>query len=266
MSNRYTVKREKSINGHHNSGKRVQSGVKRYTYPRKPSAQPHYLEREELAEIVGFLKKGDPGLYRTMQQYPRTIWIAGGFIRSFLNGETICDIDVFGCDLMYMGMAIEACRAETKAAMKKTRYTITMDGAIAPVQFITSAVYPNARHCIDLFDFTVCQAAIWYQGGRWHSACSEYFHQDLEKKRLRYTSPNRVDENPIAWLYRVKRYVDKGYFLPDEDRLKLLERFFRSNPSELECGERDFYPPSLFGKAVAYASSHWKGVQDDYVL
>lgn len=59
-------------------------------------------------------------------------------------------------------------------------------------------------------DFTICCAAIWYERGDFTSAMHENYYSDLAAKRLRYTSPSRIEEAGGS-LLRVLKYYNKGY-------------------------------------------------------
>lgn len=185
-------------------------------------------ERDHLI-LPALLWDKDPDLYNLLERSNGKIWIAGGSILSVLTHAPINDIDVFGCDDIELYRAASTYSqfcSGSKASF--TQHTITMKGPLSPVQFITQKPYDSPLHCVSLFDFTVCQAGIWYQDNKWRSICSPHFYRDLKSKRLRYTVPNRHDEYPLNSLYRASKYMDRGYMPTKEDKVKLVDRFFKN--------------------------------------
>src|SRR5690606_22712894 len=81
-----------------------------------------------------------------------------------------------------------------------------------PVQFITRWVFTDAKEVMQSFDFTVCQAVIFYDPTTksFDSHASESFYPDLAARRLNYTSPYR-NEDARGSLLRVIKYIRRGY-------------------------------------------------------
>jgi len=65
---------------------------------------------------------------------------------------------------------------------------------------------------VESFDFTVCQAAIWYdkKEAAWKSVISAGFYPDLAARRLVYTFPKREEEAGGSML-RVRKFLQRGY-------------------------------------------------------
>lgn len=143
--------------------------------------------------------------------------IAGGFIRSIIAGEEIRDIDLFGPEQALRDAAQEVA-IERGVAEHETGNAITVVAPPrAPLQFITRWDYSrdDVAKCLAELDFTVCQAAVWWQpfedkGGVWRTMCSESFYPDLAARRLVYTFPQR-DEEVGGSLLRVRKFLMRGY-------------------------------------------------------
>lgn len=153
------------------------------------------------------------------------VYLAGGFIRAVLNGEEIQDIDLFteseetahvmACELsLYLGSDVY----ETENA-----YTVHRDDL--PIQFIHRWTFDNAYALIASFDFTIAQAAIWFADGEWQSITVPSFYDDLQDKRLVYTSPDR-EEEPGGSLLRVRKFLKRGYDISPENLAKVIARLF----------------------------------------
>lgn len=170
------------------------------------------LTDEDLRHVVGRL----PNDVRNMLELNPQLFLAGGYIRAIVAGEEPKDIDLFG-------QSVEVLKAEAtklhKERMEKnasTRLLFTknainvLDGVRLPVQYITRWTYTDAVSLLQSFDFTVCQAVIWHNQGRWDSACSDRFYSDLAARRLVYTSPVR-EEAAGGSLMRAIKYIKRGY-------------------------------------------------------
>lgn len=142
---------------------------------------------------------------------PGRIFLAGGYIRDRISGAPINDIDLWGVDSVELGTVAELFGAKRGVRVMSTdnAHTILTQGR-SPVQFITRWVFDYPGACADSFDFTVCSAAIWYEGDRWESYCHNDFYADLAGKRLVYTYPAR-NEDAGGSLMRVQKLIRRGY-------------------------------------------------------
>jgi len=162
--------------------------------------------------------------------------VAGGYIRACILNEPINDVDLFVSDKeMAKEYALRMVQREEKRLII-TDNAITVKGMKYPVQFITRWTYETPEQILSSFDFTICQAAFWWEPskesvvntpvyaisdmalddkvkdrpGKWCSSVSESFYQDLSAKRLIYTNPIREEEAGGSML-RVLKYYQKGY-------------------------------------------------------
>jgi hypothetical protein len=140
-------------------------------------------------------------------------FIGGGFIRETIAGGDVKDIDIFGPT---KGKLIDAADAFSLNRGVKPHET---DNAITvlcpprlPVQFITRWVFEEAAALVASFDFTVCQAAIWFDKTTqtWRSEVGVGFYPDLAARRLVYTLPQREEEAGGSMM-RVRKFLARGY-------------------------------------------------------
>lgn len=153
-------------------------------------------------------------LKELMINHGETIIVAGGYIRSVITGESVSDVDVFaGNKETSEKLAMEL--MYNKSDLHKTDNAITVKSFRIPIQFIYRWVYDNPLDVLKSFDFSICQAAIWYnkEKEKWSSQCSKSFYQDLAAKRLIYLSPMR-NEDAGGSLLRVLKYYQRGYRIP----------------------------------------------------
>lgn len=157
------------------------------------------------------------------ETFNRKIFIAGGFIRSVIANEPINDIDLF---VPNEGLAHILSKMLSDGGTKreiKTDNAITIPHLKPAVQIIHRWTFAGPYDCAVSFDFTVCQAVIWFEDGEWKSACHSNFYQDLASKRLVYTSPER-DEDAGGSMLRVLKYYQKGYRIPLDSFAAVIAR------------------------------------------
>jgi len=174
-----------------------------------------------------------------MMEHGEQIIIAGGFIRSVITGEPISDIDIFAGDKEASEkLAIEL--INNKKELYKTDNAITIRTFKIPIQFIHRWVYDNPIDVILSFDFSICQAAIWYNKdkNKWSSQCADSFYSDLAAKRLVYLSPIR-NEDAGGSLLRVLKYYQRGYRIPLDSFGAVLARLLSTVSSDTWAGEKD---------------------------
>ena len=150
-----------------------------------------------------------------------SLFIAGGFIRSTISGESLSDIDLFGADNQLLKFAAQDLCMKRKGRVHETKYAYTVIAPPrVPVQFIKRWLYSDIITLVNEFDYTVCQAALQYipgivgeggvAGAVWKSCISDRFYPDLAAKRLVYTSPQR-DEEAGGSMLRMRKFLRRGY-------------------------------------------------------
>jgi hypothetical protein len=65
---------------------------------------------------------------------------------------------------------------------------------------------------VESFDFTVCQAALWFnkRENQWESMIGDRFYPDLAARRLVYTYPQREEEAGGSMM-RVRKFLARGW-------------------------------------------------------
>ena len=158
------------------------------------------MQKLEAEHVVKVLRTFPKGFRSYLSGSRHTIWLAGGYIRSVISNEEPTDIDLFVCAGDF---EIEKDKAETLAAesfLLNAIVTNTMNAFTVassnflPVQFITRWRYSKVEDLLNSFDFTIAQAAIWYENGVWQSMCSDKFYSSLASKSLVYLSPDRKED------------------------------------------------------------------------
>lgn len=152
-----------------------------------------------------------------LQRHGVKLFLAGGYLRAVIAGERVNDIDLFAPSKDYA----EACAKELAAGdpKKKPRRLLETENAYTvfckpfPMQFIHRWTFDRPEDALASFDFTVAQAAIWWDATSWHSLCGPRFYADLAAKRLVYTKPQR-DEAPGGSMLRVLKFYQRGYRIP----------------------------------------------------
>lgn len=178
-------------------------------------------------------------LKELMIKHGETVVVAGGYVRSIVAGEHISDIDVFaGNKEVSEKLAMEL--MYNKSDLYKTDNAITVKSYRIPIQFIYRWIYDNPLGVLQSFDFSICQAAIWYdlKAKKWSSQCADNFYPDLAAKRLVYLSPIR-NEDAGGSLLRVLKYYQRGYRIPLDSFGAVLARLFESIEWDTTMAEHD---------------------------
>lgn len=142
------------------------------------------------------------------------MFLGGGFIRETVSGGEVQDVDLFGeskDQLNSMAKLLQTKRDGSRIHQTTNAITLISTPRL-PVQFITRWVFESPELAVESFDFTVCQAVIYYDQRclRWESVISETFYSDLAAKRLVYTDPVREEESGGS-LMRVLKFIKRGY-------------------------------------------------------
>jgi len=153
------------------------------------------------------------------------ITVAGGFIRAAIAAEKVNDVDLFISDKSKVDKWALSLADDERKNLYITDNATTVKNLSHPVQFITRWVYEFPEDILESFDFTICQAAFWWDrtSESWKSACSVDFYPDLAAKRLTYTSPIR-EEEPGGSMIRILKYYQRGYKIPLNDLASVITR------------------------------------------
>ena len=138
------------------------------------------------------------------------LYLGGGFIRETIAGGVPNDIDLFGPSASVLELAAKVLATSRGGKNFATQNAVTvLAPPRVPVQFIKRWLYDDGHKLVESFDFTVCQAAIWFASG-WQSLIADEFYADLAARRLVYTAPKR-EEAAGGSMMRVRKFLARGY-------------------------------------------------------
>jgi len=180
------------------------------------------------------------------------LYLAGGFIRETISGGEVKDIDLFGenKDSLKAHAMLLAERRGAKWHQTDNALTVICPPRM-PVQFITRWVFDTPDGLVKSFDFTVCQAVIWFDKAtkEWTSQACEDFYPDLSARRLVYTFPIREEEAGGSML-RVRKFLSRGYSIQADSLAGVIARLSLAvKPNELPL--RGDESPENIEKATA---------------
>lgn len=192
------------------------------------------LNMEDMIRVLSSLPKD---ILDMMMGNP--VYLAGGYIRAVVSGEKPHDIDLFGGGVEQLdcfARALFTMRSE-KDRIHRTDNAITLiTKGRMPVQFITRWTYKTPQDIIPDFDFSIAQAAIWYDRGHecWKSAIGDRFYEDLAAKRLTYLAPKR-DEDAGGSMLRALKFVKKGFHIDTTNLGLVVARLMRGVNTQNEA-------------------------------
>lgn len=164
---------------------------------------------------------------KAMRQQPGKIFVAGGCIRSIITHEEISDFDLFVSSKeaaieLANSLAKDQDRAKNDKGLLpgiwETDNAYTLIQYKPSIQIIHRWTFDDPCKCVESFDFTIAQAAVWWSGeseekGHWESCISDRYYADLASRRLIYTAPKRIEEVGGSML-RVLKFYQRGYRIP----------------------------------------------------
>ena len=151
-----------------------------------------------------------------LKAYPEKVCVAGGFIRAVVAGETPNDIDIFvDSERTAMQVASDLAIESPIGRIIKTGKAYTITGYEGPApQVIFKWTFPHSREVIDAFDFTIAQAALWWDGNDWESNVGPNFYEDVAAKRLMLARP--IENDYPGTFLRVLKFYRAGYAITNE--------------------------------------------------
>ena len=173
--------------------------------------EQEYIPQELSPEDLDWCVKRLPRkVASALKNFAGNVCVGGGYIRSCITEDHLKDFDLFVNSGEVAELVNKHCKNEDQKDFKtKNAYTI-LRGEKPPIQIITRWLYGKPQDVLGDLDFTICCAVIWFENGRFRSAVHPLYYSDLAAKRLRYTSPNRIEECGGS-LLRVLKYYNKGY-------------------------------------------------------
>lgn len=184
------------------------------------------LDHSHLRRVVSLLPADVTDLLTT-----RPLMLGGGFIREVIANEKANDIDLFGSTEGVLDAAANDLfnrRSEKNAntrILRTKNATSIFSPPRMPVQFIRRWLFDDSEKLVSSFDFTVCQAAVWFDSGAglWRSKAHDNFYVDLAGRRLVYTQPKRIEEAGGSML-RALKFTRRGYYISPTELGKVVAR------------------------------------------
>ena len=182
------------------------------------------LDHSHLRRVISLLPKDV-----TDMLVHRPLMLGGGFIREVIANEKAHDVDLFGATEGVLDAAaddLHNLRLEKNAntrILRTKNATSIFSPPRMPVQFIRRWLFDDAEKLVKSFDFTVCQAAVWFKNDTWHSMAHDNFYVDLAGRRLVYTQPVRIEEAGGSML-RALKFTRRGYYISPTELGKVVAR------------------------------------------
>jgi hypothetical protein len=173
-------------------------------------------------DLVGVLRRTPKVVFDLLKAHS-SLFIAGGFIRACVANEEASDIDLFAPSKDYAKASAEGLANATNKELRETENAFTVYSRPCPVQFIHRWTFSAPEDAIRSFDFSIAQAAVWWDGEQWRSICSVRFYADLAARRLVYLCPER-NEDAGGSIIRVLKFYQRGYRIPLDSMGAVISR------------------------------------------
>ena len=186
------------------------------------------MQKLTTSDLNFVLSRCRKDIVKLLKANPVKLFLAGGFVRSTISGEKVSDVDLFGDTADNILKIAKDLTLDRKGRYFTTKNAITvLSPPRFPVQFITRWLFTDPEKLVESFDFTVCQAVIWFDGVKFHSCISDLFYADLAARRLNYTLPHRMEEVGGSMIRCIK-FVKKGYTVQAPSLAGMIARIARA--------------------------------------
>lgn len=156
--------------------------------------------------------------------------VAGGFVRSVVEGSKPRDIDLFVSSpvvAQYLAREIADVMGSTVTQSHKS-YTVHHS---TPIQVVHKYSFSSPSSVLESFDYTIAQASVWCvpegeEDYSWRGICAGRFYTDLAAKRLVYTMPD--DHDVGGSVYRMTKFLKRGYTILPVSASQILARLYTS--------------------------------------
>ena len=221
-------------------------------------------QKHNLTKVVGFY-----GINKILNDFNAII--AGGAVRATFAREFVSDYDIFlrtFDDFTGFNMRLRADDHKSAFETDNTISYVIKDKKFQVIKGFMFADYdPNdnanfAKAIIDNFDFTVCMAAYDYFTG-WFEL-NPLFLEHLAAKSLVY---NIQGKYPLASLFRLRKYLKKGYTISGTEIIKLglkVNNLNMSNYRELKEQLQGIDTAFLQELTVALMTPEYKDKEYDF--
>lgn len=173
------------------------------------------MSREAYGRETAFIRdQAGPYVMSLMKDFGA--FVAGGAVTSAFSSSRINDFDVFFPSGISLNQALRVAPRDDKTIETDSALSLISNGhRVQLIKVITGTPY----QVIETFDFTICQAAFHlYDDGYLGFFFGKDFLQHLAQRRLVF---NVAAEYPICSLYRVAKFIKRGFHFSGIDAIKL---------------------------------------------
>lgn len=164
-------------------------------------------------------------------RHPEGLVLAGGFVRDVVTGDGVRDIDLFASDEALAVTVANELAVKMGVGMHSGSNLFTLASS-PPVQVSFCMPFDCPVEVVEKFDFTVCRASLWHDCGVWKSKVDPRFYPDAAARRLRYCSPDRLEDRPGASLVRILKFYERGYRVSLTSLGRAVARLVRSDAEQ----------------------------------
>jgi hypothetical protein len=145
-------------------------------------------------------------------------FIAGGAVRSVFANESIKDVDIFFYTINDYKKFIKHIKINDRKLDSPDFCSLLADSfKINGIDYqLIKKIYGSESNVIKQFDFSVCTCA--YDPRKSEFYLHDKFFENLSTRTLVFDINAKY---PISSLYRVKKYLQKGYQLPAVELIKI---------------------------------------------
>jgi hypothetical protein len=143
--------------------------------------------------------------------------LAGGALTSIFSGKPIHDYDIYFTQQNHnkVNNILDKKKID-KAVITDCASTFKLENCIIQSIMLNDMVVEKAEELFLKFDFTICQAA--YNFNTKEMILGENFLKHLSQRRLVF---NTNTEYPLASLFRVKKFMKRGFNISGTDMIKI---------------------------------------------
>jgi hypothetical protein len=146
--------------------------------------------------------------------------IAGGAVRAVFAGEYISDYDIYFKSKENLSLFLSKINNEefdfhlvfeTDVAKTYQKNDLKLQAIIIP-----ETILQNSKDIIDQFDYTICMGLFDFDTHEF--LLNENFLEHVARRELYY---NIYAKYPLASLFRMRKYIQKGYSISGSEIIKL---------------------------------------------
>ena len=180
--------------------------------------------------------------------------LAGGFIRDTLLGLPVSDLDIF-CKSKELAKSLSEVDGELGILETSCSFTRIVDGL--KIQYIYSRPFEAALPLIEDFDFTCCGVALVWYFSSWIWYKVDGFESDASDMKLVFRCAE-FNKGNLNALGRAFKFVQKGWYLPEAEQVKLIHHYVAYAPAIQSLGTTPRRREIRTGlrNVVAYAYDH----------